>query len=50
MTNFSEDSTDRKLAGCGMSILITGALVILGIAAAVIFVLIMFGSWIGGQS
>lgn len=38
-----------KLAGCGMSVLIVIALIALGLAAAVIFVLFMFGSWIGGQ-
>lgn len=38
-----------KLAGCGMTVLVMIALIALGLAAAVIFVLFMFGSWIGGQ-
>lgn len=38
-----------KLAGCGMTVIVVIALIALGLAAAVIFVLFMFGSWIGGQ-
>lgn len=44
------DSDERaSLNGCGMTVLFTVLLVVLGLAAGVIFVLFMFGSWLGGQ-
>jgi hypothetical protein len=49
MTKDSEAAADRKLNGCGWVAITTIGLIVLGIAAAVIFVLFMFGSWIGGQ-
>lgn len=48
MTNLDDD-TKAKLNGCGWVAISSIGLIVLGIAAAVIFVLFMFGSWIGGQ-
>lgn len=45
----NETDDSAKLAGCGLTVLVVIALITLGLAAAVIFVLFMFGSWIGGQ-
>lgn len=46
--NDNDSDLERKAAGCGVTILITAAVVIVAIVAAVIFVLVMFGSFLGG--
>jgi len=44
------DTNERpRLNGCGMTVLFTVLSIVLGLAAGVIFVLFMFGSWLGGQ-
>jgi hypothetical protein len=48
MTNLDE-GTKAKLNGCGWVALTAGGLIVLGLAAAVIFVLFNIGAWIGGQ-
>lgn len=45
MTNDNEAKTDRKLNGCGW--IAIGLM--LAFSAAVLYVLFMFGSWIGQQ-
>jgi len=49
MTNDNESAPVRKLNGCGIVAMVTIGLIVLSFAAAVIFVLFNFGSWIGGQ-
>lgn len=49
MMNDSESETERKIAGCGLTILAFLAVAVLGIVAGVVYVLFMAGSWIGGQ-
>lgn len=45
----NETDTNNKVAGCGLTVIAVLALIGLSLAAAVIFVLFMFGSWLGGQ-
>lgn len=47
MTN--DNDLERKSTGCGVTLLITILTLIVGLAAAVIFVLFNIGAWIGGQ-
>lgn len=48
MTNDNE-SFERKATGCGATILITVLTLVVGLFAAIIFVLFNIGAWIGGQ-
>lgn len=47
--NDKDSDIERKAAGCGVTILITVLALVIGLAAAVIFVLFNIGAWIGGQ-
>jgi hypothetical protein len=47
MTNLNEDDK-RKLSGCGVVVVSVLGLVVLATIAAVLYVLVQFGSFLGG--
>lgn len=46
--NHSEEGTDAKLAGCGVTVLVVLGLALLAIVVAVLYVLFNFGAFLGG--
>jgi ABC-type amino acid transport system permease subunit len=43
------ETIERKATGCGVTLLITILAIVVGLAAAIIFVLFNIGAWIGGH-